>query len=399
MMSRRSRKKVVVESSDEEVEINTVTPKIKNYQEDSTEEQQSDEEQVDDIEDEDDEDSTTKKHSSASKKKGRVKAFDSDEEKPKRGPGRPPNKPRQDTIPRKGISKAPTFPNSCVEMMYTHPTYIKKIMDFFQNIRSTNAHITFETDHVIFFSNDEKAENNVQRLYVRINASRLNHYYCLTPTTICVPVQELSKTLKKIDKNYISMLIMLRNDAKYRCIEMTLENVLGVEELYNIETVGLTAPLSPQILQEFQDETHTVHFTIPSQTLKKIVVDIHSMSKQMSFSQPDAESPVVLEYSTSNRKTKCKYSFKNLDKMDFVSTLGDDTLRVDVQVDNLVPLIKQCISQNTQIFIDENKKLLLKAILDEGTIEFKMMTNIIDQRTQAIEPIIIRKTNTKKIKM
>jgi hypothetical protein len=55
----------------------------------------------------------------------------------------------------------------------------------------------------------------------------------------------------------------------------------------------------------------------------------------------------------------------------------NETVRVDLKVEYIKPIASSHISDNIRIYVDENKKLLTKAYIDDDAIEIKTLTEII----------------------
>ena len=67
--------------------------------------------------------------------------------------------------------------------------------------------------------------------------------------------------------------------------------------------------------------------------------------------------------------------------INFISKLNDDdSFRVDIMVDYIKPISQAQISDMVDIFVDENREFMTRSIIEDGTIEIKTLTEIVDKR-------------------
>jgi hypothetical protein len=132
---------------------------------------------------------------------------------------------------------------------------------------------------------------------------------------------------------------------------------------------------------EFNDEDYTIKFQLPSKYFKKTINDIKTMSSQLSITQEDSDSPLVFEYLTNNKKIQSKHTVKDGNKIKLQSDLAaGDSFRIDVKIDHIKPISATQIADEILILVDENKAFMTKAYIDDGAIEIKTLTDIIDER-------------------
>jgi hypothetical protein len=294
----------------------------------------------------------------------------------KRGPGRPPKTQKKDPIPRKGIARNPHNPDSFVEVLYDQPVIMKKIFSFFKYVAAAEIQILFRPRDIIFYAMDHNGKTKIR---VRVNTEKLNHYYCKDVLDVGISQKEMEMILNKVDKDYSSIVILSDVGTTRRNLTLVFENDIQIDELHRIDLIASYNKMEDEAA--FIDEDYMIKFNFPSRYFKKTVGDIKSMSPQLSITQEDNESPLIFEYLTVNKRIQSKHTVKDSAKIKLESNLEDgESFRVDVCIDYLKPISASQIAEDITILVDENKCLMTKSYIDDGTIEIKTLTEIIDER-------------------
>jgi hypothetical protein len=187
--------------------------------------------------------------------------------------------------------------------------------------------------------------------------------------------------LNKVDKEYSSIVILSDVGSTQRNITLVLENEIQIDEMHRLELISNHKKMEDESL--FTDENYTIKFEFPSKYFKKTVSDIKTMSVNLSITQEDTDSPIVFEYLTDNKRIQSKHTIKDGKKIKLESNLAPDrSFRVDVRIDYLKPISSSQISDEIRILVDENKDFMTVAYIDDGTIEIKTLTEIIDERPE-----------------
>lgn len=294
----------------------------------------------------------------------------------KKGPGRPRKNPKKEPIPRKGVVKVPSNSDSHIEFLYDQPNILKKVFQVFKSLAANQIQILFRQSDIIFYARDHHKKSKIR---VRIDAAKLNHYYCKSDLDIGVASGDLELILNKVDKDYTSIVILTTLANTQRNITMVLENDIQIDEIHTIDLIGHYDKLANE--DTFINEDHAISFTLPSRYFRKTINDIKTMSNQLSITQEDDESPLTFEYLTDNKKIQSKHIVKDLKKIKFKSNMPTgDTFRVDIKIDYLKPISSSIIADDVVIMVDENKDFMTKSYIDDRTIEIKTLTEIIDER-------------------
>jgi hypothetical protein len=296
----------------------------------------------------------------------------------KKGPGRPRKTPKKEPIPRKGIAKSPINTDSFIEVLYDKPIVMKKIFQFFKAIAADQIQIIFRPKDIIFYAVDHLEKSKIR---VRFDTSKLNSYYCRDILDIGISTKEMDLILNKVDKEYSSIVILSDVGSTQRNITLVLENEIQIDEMHRLELISNHKKMEDESL--FTDENYTIKFEFPSKYFKKTVSDIKTMSVNLSITQEDTDSPIVFEYLTDNKRIQSKHTIKDGKKIKLESNLAPDrSFRVDVRIDYLKPISSSQISDEIRILVDENKDFMTVAYIDDGTIEIKTLTEIIDERPE-----------------
>ena len=254
----------------------------------------------------------------------------------------------------------------------------KKIFQFFKALAARDIQILFRPKEIIFYAEDHHGKSKIR---VKIDTTKINHYYCKDVLDIGISSREMELILNKIDKDYGAILLISSVNTKNSCIDLTLENDIQIDELHTIKLVNLTKKMENET--SFIDENYTVSFELPSKYFRKTINDIKTMSTELSITQENMNSPLVFEYSNENCKIHSKHTVKNNEKIKLKSNLEEEeSFRIDLHIEYIKPISASQIADEITIFADENKDFMTKAFIDDKTVEIKTLTEIIDERSE-----------------
>ena len=294
----------------------------------------------------------------------------------KKGPGRPRKVPKKDPIERKGIMSTPTGEDSVVEFLYDSPMYLRKAILFFKSLAAANIQMLFLPDRLVMYAPDHY---NKTLICVTFFTSKINKYYCKHPLNIGASTKDLEAITASIDKDYSSVILLLTDGSAQKNLTMILENDIHIDETHTIDLIAQYDQLTNEF--EFLDENYTIQFEWPSKYFRKTIGDIKSISKTLSIVQVSESSPLEIQYISSNKKIHSTHIVRNPERIKLVSTLAnDESFRVGVSIDYIKPISSAHIADEIVILVDEKKRLMTKAYIDDGTIEIKTLTEIIDDR-------------------
>jgi hypothetical protein len=296
----------------------------------------------------------------------------------KKGPGRPRNTPKKEPIPKKGITDNPEDDENVIEILYAMPLIFKKIIAFFKSLAAAEIQIIFRPTEIIFYAQDHLKKS---RIRVRVDTAKLHHYYCRNIVNIGVNCKDLELVLNKVDKDYNSIIILSVEGSTQKSITLILENDMEIDEIHTIGLIGQYDQIVNE--REFTDEDYTVRFKYPCKYFRKTIADIKTMSSRMFITQETCDDPLEIGYRSKNKKVRSKHTAKDPEKISLESRLRPgDSFRVDVKVAYIKPISSAQVSDEIWIYVDENKSFMTKALIDDGTIEIKTLTEIIDERPE-----------------
>jgi hypothetical protein len=162
---------------------------------------------------------------------------------------------------------------------------------------------------------------------------------------------------------------------------MILKTEMQIDENHMIGLVGTYNHITNE--DDFIDDNYMIQFTLPCKYFKKTINDIKSIASDMSITQEDGNSPLEIEYISKNKKIKSNHVVKNKKKINLISNVDEIAFRVDIKVDYIKPISSAQIADNITIMVDENKAFMTRATIDDGAIEIKTLTEIIDNRPQS----------------
>jgi hypothetical protein len=299
------------------------------------------------------------------------------EEAKRKRPGRPRKNPVKEPKPRFGISLKPKNSKNCVEFLYDNPCLFKKIWSFFKSMAIAKLQIIFRPDTVIFYGKDHLDKS---RILVKIDPSKLHHYYCEGFLDIGIPCANANPYFVKVDKTYNSIIIRSKTNTSTENIRITYKTNMEIDEEHKFELIGSYDRLTPSLEKKFMSEDdYTIHFEIPYKYFKKTITDIKgTRPDKMTFIQEGPDEPFQFTYGKSN-KVLSSHTIRNNKLVKFKSNLQkDETFRVEFQIDYIKPVSSALLSETIKIYAHEKKKLLFKSSMDNGTIEIRVLTDIVD---------------------
>jgi hypothetical protein len=298
------------------------------------------------------------------------------QQKPKkRSPGRPRKiNPKPKPI-KKGIVSVPYNEDQHIEFEYDNPMIFKKIWDFFKIMAVNRIKINFLHDKMILSCQDHLKKSDI---YVEIDCSKVNHYYCKEELEINLLNKNLELIMKTIDKtcNSVTFLSNINNNQKY--LNIIFKNDVGIDEIHNIELIGNYDFILNK--NKFEDQDYTIKFKLSGQYFKKMITNIKSFSGEATIKKDGIDEPLMITYTKNDKKIK-SINILNKNIIPIESKLGeDDTFRTSFNVEYIKPISSSLLSEYIHIYADENKPLMFHANLNEGIIKMKILTCIIDIR-------------------
>jgi hypothetical protein len=298
----------------------------------------------------------------------------------KKRPGRPRKTPLREPRPRNGVVSTPKDNSNFIEFLYDKPLIFKKLWQYFKLMAVDKIQIIFRKDEIIIWSEDHHKKSKMR---IKILASKVNHYYCSEELDIGMLCKNPELIMNTIDKTYTSILFLSKNSYTQKDIRIILNNEIEIDESHRIELIGEYDKISNE--NQFIDSDYTIKFELPGRYFKKMISDIRAFSDQITIRQDGPDEPLIFEYMKTDKKIKSYHIVRNNNTIKFKSSLGeDDTFRVSFKIDYVKPISSALLSENIIIYAHEKKPLMFSILMDKGTVELKILTEIIDDRNVLI---------------
>jgi hypothetical protein len=299
----------------------------------------------------------------------------------KKRPGRPRKNPIRTPKPRNGIVSEPSDKRHFIEFLYDKPLVFKKLWQFFKLMAVNNIRFLFTKENIIMWCSDHHGKSHIR---VQINCNEVNHYYNKDELDIGLLCKNPELIMATIDKTYNSILFLSKEDSTQKNIRIVLKNDIDIEESHTIELIGDYDRVDDD--EKFLDENYAIKFKLPGKYFKKMVSDIRSFSDQVAIKQDGPDEPLIFEYDKSDKKIKSSHTIKNSKLISLQSALGeDDTFRTSFKIEYVKPISSAVLSENIEIYADENKPMMFIIQMDDRAIEMRILTNIIDDRERDID--------------
>lgn len=295
----------------------------------------------------------------------------------KRGPGRPRKYPERKPQPRYGIMPQPHNESNYIEFLYNNPLYFKKIWQYFKIMAVEKVHMVFKKEEILIWCEDHHKNT---RMRTRIDCSKMNHYYCRHELDIGLLSANMELIMRTIDKSYTSIYFFSHKDSFQNYLEVVLLNDNKIEDNFRVQLIGEYNTFSNTC--NFEMETDfTIKLAMPSKHFKKRISDIKSLSSCITLRQDGPDDPLMFEYMSEDKKIKTNTILKNSKDIHYVSKLrNDESFRISFSLDYVKPISSALLSETITLYAHEKLPLMFVADMDNGAIQMKVLTHIIDER-------------------
>lgn len=297
-------------------------------------------------------------------------------ESPKtRKPGRPPLVRAREPKVKSGIVATPIEEKHVIEFLYDKPMIFKRTLAFFKLMAVAKVHIVFTKTHIIMYTVDHHKKNHIR---VKIRCDNVDHYYCKKELDIGLLSKNLELIMNTIDKNSNGICFLSTVDNSQKNIQIILKNEFEIEESHKIDLLGEYEKNEND--DKFLDDEYMLKFTLKCKYFKKMISDILSFSEQVTIRKDSPEDNLVFEYTKSDKKIKSLNIVKNEKAISLQCNLKkDETFRTSFKIDYVKNISGALLSENIEIYADENKPLKFDIQMDES-VDITILTDIIDHR-------------------
>ena len=148
-------------------------------------------------------------------------------DKNKKRPGRPRKNPIREPKQRVGVVPCPHDNANYMEFLYDKPILFKKLWQYFKLMAIEKIQIIFRPTEVIIWGEDHHKKSKMR---VRIDADKINHYYCQEELDIGMFCKNPEIVMSKIDKTYSSLLFISKKGHSQKDLRTILKNDIEIDE-------------------------------------------------------------------------------------------------------------------------------------------------------------------------
>lgn len=292
----------------------------------------------------------------------------------KRSVGRPRLTAKAQPIERKGILDKAENDDNILEFSYDNVSVFKKLFSLLKLMNVKEINIQFNNAYTRIFGIDHLEKNLIN---IKINANKLNHYFCEFPVNITLDPKNLDKITQKIDKNYtLFSMILKRNTYRNNLIIILNNKLLSIDESHIINLIENVSDLNSLYDKAIDYNIYPIKFELPGKYFKKLIGDISIFSEIFTI-EKDNSTPLRFVYKNMNNTIKGYNYCNDNSKINLKSELSDETIfSVSVRIDYIKSLSNSLLSEKVQIYADNEKDLVFTCVIDSGTFEVIIYTTI-----------------------
>jgi hypothetical protein len=292
----------------------------------------------------------------------------------KRSVGRPRLIQKIDPLPRLGIVNEPLSNDNLVELSYDNVSIFKKLFSLLKLMNVKEINIQFNSNYTKIYGIDHLEKNLIN---IKIEATKLNHYYCEYPINITLDPKNLDKITQKIDKNYnLFSMILKKNSYRNNLIIILNNKILSIDESHIINLIENDGDLNQLYNKSVDYNLYPLKFELPGKYFKKLINDISIFSELFTIEKVN-KNPLQFIYKNINNTIKGYNICKDNTKIKLESTLNeDDIFSVSIRIDYIKALSNSLLSDKVKIYADKENDLIFNLLIDNGVFEILIYTAI-----------------------
>lgn len=292
----------------------------------------------------------------------------------KRSVGRPRLIQRSDPLPKLGILNTPSNDDNLVELSYDNVSVFKKIFSLLKTMNVKEINIQFNTNYARIFGIDHLEKNLIN---IKIDANKLNHYFCDSPINITLDPKNLDKITQKIDKHYSLFSIILKKKSYRNSIIIILNNkILSIDESHIINLIETNMDYNVMNEKTIDYNLYPLQFELTGKYFKKLINDVSSFSEIFTIEKIN-NSPLQFIYKNINNTIKGYNICKDSDKINLQTNLSEtDIFSVSLRIDYIKSLSNALLSDKIKIYAHNDNDLVFNLLIDQGSIEILIYTCI-----------------------
>lgn len=294
----------------------------------------------------------------------------------RRGPGRPPSKPRPPPLEMRGVVDSPQDARNRLEFVYEDPMIFKTLFAYLKNIKAREIHLRCAPRGLTFFARDHA---KISRVVAHIAGVHVNWHYCEGEYWLGVNREAVEKLFASIDKSFFKITILQTHEDpnalsfvlkdpgidKECNYKVTLSDYAYDPELAEAETI-----LSPEALLA----NFPVEFVLTAKQFKKSISDASNHSETISFEKVGAQ-PLQLTFARPSMSYNEVY--RSPEKIQLRSSVpGSSIFRCTVCLANVKSLAMSMVTDDVRIFCREEGDILFQSAIDTKALFVNTLTRL-----------------------
>ena len=300
------------------------------------------------------------------------------EEVKKRPPGRPKLDKKIVIGPILGVCSEPANPDNDVEMRYSGPAVFKKIFTLFNSNFVENIIMVFEKEEVFLFAVSHSTDCIFR---IVINCRNINRYYCRERLQLQMSRANLGLIINKLDSNFYTSIVFSipKYDSPHEVKNMVIS--LSNTKLNSVSdhSLNLEYIVDAGIVDDWSTDNYRLSFKFEKDDFKKIITDIDVISNKFIIEKVAGDSPLVIKYTKSCNVIEVNESYdpqtinlqSKMEKMEIIAAT--------VKIVNIKSISNAQIGL-VNLFVDNERKILLKIDLDNPIFDFRALISIEDYK-------------------
>lgn len=299
-------------------------------------------------------------------KSGKVKAAGKTGGKsPVRGPGRPRKNPVIEPLPKKGVIKKANSAKNKMELRYGNPQSIKRVFMLLKTMGSQQVQITFDLTKIIIQGQDHLQKSDI---YIEIDCNQMNQYYCAEKYSIQMEHDVIASLFSQMTSSIHIISFLSRKREKGDDISIYVvytDRVLDCDATHEVPVITIKNPPIPKWTQA---KNYPLCLTLNSKDFRQLIKNMDISKVDKFLLQKNGKEDFRIQYARNNKaaSTGCSYRFKNPEKINLRSKLGEDEVfSVPISLRYVKKLANSMISDEIEIMAHAKEPTVFVADLDK----------------------------------
>lgn len=298
-------------------------------------------------------------------KSSKVKAPGKSTKSPVRGPGRPRKNPVIEPLPKKGVMKKANNAKNKMELRYGNPQSIKKVFMLLKTMGCQQVQITFDTTKIIIQGQDHLQKSDI---YIEIDCNQMNQYYCAEKYSIQMEHDVIASLFSQMTSSTHIISFLSRKREKGDDVSIYVvytDRVLDCDATHEVPVITIKNPMIPKWTHS---KNYPLCLTLNSKDFRQLIKNMDISKVDKFLLQKNGKEDFRIQYARNSKaaSTGCSYRFKNPEKINLRSKLGDDEVfSVPISLRYVKKFANAMISDEIEIMAHAKEPTVFVADLDK----------------------------------